>query len=120
MENSFQVAKFVFQVRKTSSLFCLVENGPEVIWVACIGLILYDIRLLGHRPKFDYLNDWPQRAFLVILKVCNTKDTQSQRAAHMKLQNKLWNMDIYAKKKPAWPSRPPHFHDPHILTDLNR
>ena len=38
MENSFQVAKFLFEVQKASSLFCWVQNGPVVIWVACIGL----------------------------------------------------------------------------------
>ena len=38
MENGFQVAKFLFEVQKTSNLFCLVQNGPVVIWVACIGL----------------------------------------------------------------------------------
>ena len=38
MKNRFQVAKFKFEVRKASSLFCLVQNGPEVTWVACIGL----------------------------------------------------------------------------------
>ena len=38
MGNGFQVAKFLFEVQKASSLFCCVQNGPEVIWVACIGL----------------------------------------------------------------------------------
>ena len=38
MENGFQVAKFLFEVQKTSNLFCLVQNGPVVIRVACIGL----------------------------------------------------------------------------------
>ena len=38
MENGFQVAKFLFEVQKASSLVCLVQNGPVVIWVACIGL----------------------------------------------------------------------------------
>ena len=39
MENGIQVAKFQFEVQKTSNLFCLVQNGPVVIWVARIGLI---------------------------------------------------------------------------------
>ena len=39
MENGIQVAKFKFEVQKTSNLFCLVQNGPVVIWVARIGLI---------------------------------------------------------------------------------
>ena len=39
MENGFQVPKFLFEVQKASSLFCLVQNGPVVIWVACVGLI---------------------------------------------------------------------------------
>ena len=34
----FQVAKFLFEVQKASSLFCCVQNGPVVIWVAWIGL----------------------------------------------------------------------------------
>ena len=38
MENRFQVAKFLFEVWKASSLFCLVQNGPGLTWVACIGL----------------------------------------------------------------------------------
>ena len=38
MGNGFQVAKFLFEVQKASSLFCCVQNGPVVIWVACIGL----------------------------------------------------------------------------------
>ena len=38
MENSFQVAKFFFEFQKSSSIFCLVQNCPAVIWVACIGL----------------------------------------------------------------------------------
>ena len=38
MENCFQVAKFVFEVQKASSLFCLVQNGPGVTWDACICL----------------------------------------------------------------------------------
>ena len=38
MENGFQVTKFLIQVQKTSNLFCLVQNGPIVIWVAYIGL----------------------------------------------------------------------------------
>ena len=38
MENGFQVAKFLFEVQMASSLVCLVQNGPVVIWVACIGL----------------------------------------------------------------------------------
>ena len=39
MENGIQVAKFQFEVQKTSNLFCPVQNGPVVIWVARIGLI---------------------------------------------------------------------------------
>ena len=39
MENGIQVAKFQFEVQKTSNLFCLVQNGRVVIWVARIGLI---------------------------------------------------------------------------------
>ena len=38
METGFQVTKFLFEVQKASSLVCLVQNGPVVIWVACIGL----------------------------------------------------------------------------------
>ena len=38
MENSFQVAKYLFKVQKASSLFCLVQYCTAVIWVACIGL----------------------------------------------------------------------------------
>ena len=38
MENGFQVAKFLFKVQMASSLVCLVQNGPVLIWVACIGL----------------------------------------------------------------------------------
>ena len=38
MGNGFQFAKFLFEVQKASSLFCCVQNGPVVIWVACIGL----------------------------------------------------------------------------------
>ena len=30
--------KFLFEIQKTSNLFCLVQNGPVVIQVACIGL----------------------------------------------------------------------------------
>ena len=30
--------KFLFEIQKTSNLFCLVQNGPVVIWVAYIGL----------------------------------------------------------------------------------
>ena len=38
MGNGFQVTKILFEVQKTSNLFCLVQNGPVVIWVACFGL----------------------------------------------------------------------------------
>ena len=38
MESGFQVAKFLFEVKNASSLFCHVQNGPAVIWVAYIGL----------------------------------------------------------------------------------
>ena len=38
MGYGFQVAKFLFEVQKASSLFCCVQNGPVVIWVVCIGL----------------------------------------------------------------------------------
>ena len=38
MENGFQVAKFSFEVPKTSKLFSLVPIGLIVIWGACIGL----------------------------------------------------------------------------------
>ena len=39
IETSFQAAKFLFEVQKASSLFCLVQNRPVVIWVACRGKI---------------------------------------------------------------------------------
>ena len=38
MENRFQVTIFLFKVWKASILFVLVQNGPGVTWVACIGL----------------------------------------------------------------------------------
>ena len=37
MEYGFQVDKFLLEVQKASSLVCLVQNGPVLIWVACIG-----------------------------------------------------------------------------------
>ena len=36
IENRFQVANFLINVQKASSLFCLVQNGPGSL--ACIGL----------------------------------------------------------------------------------
>ena len=36
--NMFQVNRFLLEVQKASSLFCLVQNVPGVPWVACIGL----------------------------------------------------------------------------------
>ena len=53
MENRFQVAKFLFEARKASSLFCLVQNGPGITWVACIAL--------RERSKWSL---WCERAFL--------------------------------------------------------
>ena len=38
MDNCIQVAKLFFEVQRVLSLSCLVQNGPVVIWVACIGL----------------------------------------------------------------------------------
>ena len=38
MENGFQVAKFLFEVQKTSNLFCFGQNGPVVVWVAVLAL----------------------------------------------------------------------------------
>ena len=38
MKNRFKVANFSFEVQKSSSLFCLVPNGPGVTWVSCIDL----------------------------------------------------------------------------------
>ena len=80
MENSFQF-------RKTSSLFCLVQNGPKVTWVACIGL--------RERSK------WSLRCARDVLEAflktfSNTWDTQSQEAACIKFQTnmeKLWIID---------------------------
>ena len=34
----FKLPNFYLEVQKTLNLFCLVQNGPVVIWVACIGL----------------------------------------------------------------------------------
>ena len=38
MENRFLVAKYLFEVRKASCLFCLVENNPGVTEVASNAL----------------------------------------------------------------------------------
>ena len=104
MENNFLVAKFVFKVRKISSLFCLVQNGAEVIWVACIGI--------SERSKWY---SRCARAFLEAFWTYITSwDTQSMWFVHMPFRRKLWNVDIYNLRKK--PTRPPHFHD-HILTD---
>ena len=35
----------------------------------------------------------------------------------MEFKKKIWEMDIYAKKKHYGPPWPPHFNDFHILTD---
>ena len=87
MGNSFQITKFLFDVWKIST-FCLVQSGPFVIWVACIGL--------RERSKWSFSC---ARAFLeAFWTFSNTWDTQSQRAGHMTFQKKLWHMDIYAKK----------------------
>ena len=97
MENSFQVAKFLFEVQKTASLFCLVQNGPGVIWVACLGL--------------RECSKWSLRCARAFLEVfwtfSNTWDTQSQQAARMQ----------FPKKYGIWIIMPPPFHDLHILTD---
>ena len=73
MENRFQVAKFVFEVRKASSLFCLVQNGPGFTWVACIGL----------RERFMWSLGWVMALLEAFWTFCNTYDTQSQAAARM-------------------------------------
>ena len=36
-KNWFKVTKFVFEVQKALSFFCLVQNGPVIILVGCIG-----------------------------------------------------------------------------------
>ena len=46
MKNGFQVAKFLFEVQKTLNLFCLVQNGPVDIWVACQGQGCIVLRVL--------------------------------------------------------------------------
>ena len=38
MKNRFQVAFFLFEVQKASSLFYLVQNGQGLTWVSCIDL----------------------------------------------------------------------------------
>ena len=38
IENRFQVAKFYLKSKRFLVFFCLVQNGPGVTWVACIGL----------------------------------------------------------------------------------
>ena len=64
MENSFQVANFSFKV----------QNGPGVIWVACIGL--------SERSKCSLRC---ASAFLgAFWTVSNTWDTQLQQAVRMK------------------------------------
>ena len=35
-----EVAKSLFEVQKASSLFCLVQNCPAVIWVAYLSIYL--------------------------------------------------------------------------------
>ena len=52
MENRFQVAKILFEVIKASSLFNLVQNGPEVTWIACIGLRDRSMWSLGSARTF--------------------------------------------------------------------
>ena len=38
MENGFQVTNSEFEGKKTSNLFCMVQNGPIVSLIVCIGL----------------------------------------------------------------------------------
>ena len=38
MENGFQVAKFLFEVQKASSLFCCVQNGPVSFGLPVLAL----------------------------------------------------------------------------------
>ena len=52
MDNRFQVAKFLFEARKASSLFFLVQNGPGVTWVACNGLREHSKWSLGCERAF--------------------------------------------------------------------
>ena len=87
MENSFQVAKFLVKVQEASSLFCLVQNGPVVIWVACFGL--------RDSAKWSLRS---ARAFSeAFWTMSQNWDTQSQQAASMQFQKNSWNMNIYTK-----------------------
>ena len=52
LENRFQVAKFSFEVQKSSILFCQVQNGPGVTWVVCIGLRDHSQSSLGCERVF--------------------------------------------------------------------
>ena len=64
----FDSPNLYFEVRKAFSLFCLVQNGPGVTWVACISL--------RERSKWSL---GCARAFLeAFWTFCNTWDTQSQ------------------------------------------
>ena len=87
MENSFQVAKFIYEDQNASSLFCPVHYGPAVIWVACIGLRESSKWSLRSAKAFS-------EAFWTF---CQNWDTQSQQAALMQFQKISWNMNIYTK-----------------------
>ena len=85
--------------------FCLVQNGPEVTWVACISLKEPSKWSLGCTRAF-------LRPFWTF---CNACDTQSQRAARMESPKNdgKW---IIMLKKTSWPQWPPYFQNFHILT----
>ena len=105
MENRFQVAKFLFKVRKASSLFCLVQNGPGVTWIAYIGLKEHSKWSLGCAGAF-------LEAFFDLFNTCNT---QSQQAVPKEFQNNHGKWIVMLKT--SWPRWPHHFQNFHILTD---
>ena len=76
MEHRFQIPKIKFEVQKATFLFCLVQNGPGVSWVACKGL----------RERFKWSLGCTRSFLGFFMTFCNTCNTQSQQAARIEFQ----------------------------------
>ena len=57
MNNTFQIAKFSFEVRKSSSLFCTVQNGPGVTCVPHLCLMKCSKWSFGSICLFPWLKE---------------------------------------------------------------
>ena len=91
MENGFQVAKLQFSVGKAFSFFCVIQNGPVVIWVACI-----DIRE-SYKWSFRSARAYSE-AFLTFSQSWDTKSS-----CKYTIPKKSWNSYQNLPYKPSWP-----------------